>query len=187
MPRKRQFNLGAPLHLKFNPSRSRSSSLSSALRRLRQVHREHAVLEAGLDLVGVDALGHLERALEGTEAALRQVVVLLLLFLLLALLALDRQGAVGELDLDVLLVDAGQLGRDLVFLVLLDDIDGGRLPNVSSPRQNGSMSNTSSERAAAAVEAEILEQAVDLAPEIGKRRPLADPLSAVSLSCWGVW
>src|SRR5512134_267295 len=41
------------------------------LGRLGQGHREHTVLERRRDLVGVNAFGHLERALERPEAALR--------------------------------------------------------------------------------------------------------------------
>src|SRR5581483_11442094 len=144
------------------------------LGRLRQGHREHAILEACRDLVGIDALRHLERALEGPEATLREVIVLLLFFLLLALLAPDGEEAVGELHLDILLVEARQLGRDLVFLVLLDDIDGRRLAEgkLTAPERLD-IEHAASERTAAPAEAEILEQVVDLASEIGKRGPLA--------------
>src|SRR6516225_3602865 len=68
------------------------------LLRLRQRDGEHAILEICLDLVGVDAVRHPERTLERAIAALGEVIILLLLLLFVPLLALDRQRAVGELD-----------------------------------------------------------------------------------------
>ena len=56
---------------------------------------------------------------------LDEVVVLLLvlaLFLLLVL-GLERQDAVGEIEVDVFLVDAGQLGSDLETMLGLGDVD----------------------------------------------------------------
>jgi hypothetical protein len=38
--------------------------------RFRQSNREHTVLETRINLIGVDAVWHLEGSLEGTEAAL---------------------------------------------------------------------------------------------------------------------
>ena len=55
---------------------------------------------------------------------LGEEVVLLLVLLVFFFLSLDRQRAVRELDFDILLVCPRQLGRELVALVLLDDIDG---------------------------------------------------------------
>src|SRR5208283_4343663 len=86
-------------------------------------YREHAVLEACLDLVGIDAVGHLKGALERAEIALTEVVVLLLLLFLLLFLALDGQDAVGHFHLDVLIGHAGQFGGDFISLVGLRDID----------------------------------------------------------------
>jgi hypothetical protein len=40
-------------------------------RRLRQDHGEHAILESRGNLVGIDVVGNLERALERAEAPLR--------------------------------------------------------------------------------------------------------------------
>src|SRR6516162_1614523 len=97
------------------------------LLRLRHRDGEHAILEICLDLVGVDAVRHPERTLERAVAALGEVVILLLLLLFIPLLALDRQRAVGELDVDSALVHARQFRRDLVGLFLFDDVDGWRL------------------------------------------------------------
>src|ERR1700761_8999207 len=57
---------------------------------LRQRHGEHTLLEACLDLVAIDVIGDLERALKRTEAAFAPIIVLLLLFLLVLLLAPDE-------------------------------------------------------------------------------------------------
>src|SRR5579885_2561421 len=66
----------------------------------RQRDGQHALLEAGLDLVLIDAGRKLEGALERAEAALGPVVALLLLLLLLLLLSADRQHVIGDLHLD---------------------------------------------------------------------------------------
>src|SRR3972149_5603807 len=95
------------------------------LRGLWKRHGEHAVLEACHDLIGVHAAWNLEGAMEGAVAALREVVVLLRLFPLLLLLAFDGEEAVGEFHVDIALIHAGELGRDLVLLVLFDDVRGG--------------------------------------------------------------
>src|SRR4030067_422308 len=70
---------------------------SLGFRRLGQCQSEYAVLGACLDFVCIHAVGKLEGALEGAEAALRQIIVLFPLLLLFPLLALDGQEAVGEL------------------------------------------------------------------------------------------
>ena len=53
------------------------------------------------------------------------MVVLVLFFLLFALLALDRQRIVGQLDLDVLLVYSRQVGGDFVAFIGFGDVNGG--------------------------------------------------------------
>ena len=68
--------------------------------RLRQLHHEHPVSEARLDLVRVDGIGQPQRALEGAVGALDEVEVLLL--------APDGQHVIVEADINVLLADTGQ-------------------------------------------------------------------------------
>ncbi len=58
--------------------------------------------------------------------ALGHIAVLGLLFLFLPLLALDRQHVVADHDLDILLLQTRQFDRDLLGIVLHDDIDGRR-------------------------------------------------------------
>src|SRR5579885_1150481 len=90
---------------------------------LRQRNRQHAVTESGADVVAVDAIGKAEGALERAVGPLAHICILALLFLLLALLALDRQHVAVDGHFDVLLVHAGKLGGDLVDLVILRHVD----------------------------------------------------------------
>src|SRR5262249_62242777 len=102
-------------------------------RRLWQRDREHAVLEVRRDPVGVNSGRHRKRTLERAIAALGEVEVLLLLLFFALLLALDRQRAVGEFDVDVLFVHARKLRRDLEGLALVDDVDAGPPPPPPPP------------------------------------------------------
>ena len=95
-------------------------------RRLGHRDGQNTVLEVRFDLVDVDAAGYLQRAAEGSIAALGDVPILGLLFLLLLLFALDRQDIVGKLNVDVLGIEARKLGCNLERLLLLDDVDGRR-------------------------------------------------------------
>src|SRR5512147_2742975 len=79
----------------------------------------------GFDLVAVDAVGAAEGAFERARMALLEVVAFALFLFLFALLALDRDAAVGDFHFHVLLVEAGQIGGDFVGLFLLGDVDGG--------------------------------------------------------------
>ena len=92
---------------------------------LRKPHREYAILEACFDLVGVDALREREVALEGTDMAFMDIVVLLLLLLLFLPLALDRQAAFGELHLNILLVNPRKICGQLIGVIRLDNVDSG--------------------------------------------------------------
>src|SRR5690606_25788714 len=102
----------------------RSSRLSAGLDRdlsfglfrlgaLRQAQPKHALVVACLDLVLLNLEGQGYGTVEGPVGSLGDVVVLLFFLLLRSLLALDRQHAVGERAIDVLLVDAGQLNGDV--------------------------------------------------------------------------
>src|SRR5262249_35235057 len=142
-------------------------------RRLWQRDREHAVLEVRLDPVGVNAGRHRERTLERAIAALGEVEVLLLLLPFALLLALDRQRVVGAFDVDVLLVHARKLRRDLEGLALVDDVDGGRpAPADLAAPERLNVEYTAAERRAPGAQLEILEQAVDFAPQALERPPL---------------
>jgi hypothetical protein len=64
--------------------------------------------------------------------ALRETIVLLELLFLLLLLAPDRQRAIRQHDLDVLLVNPRH-GGDLILFVFLRDIEGRRDAPVRLP------------------------------------------------------
>src|SRR5271165_6027126 len=97
--------------------------------------------------------------------------VLVLLFLVLLLLALDRQDAIRDLDLDVLLVEPGQLGGQLESILLLDQVDGRRRdPGLRLPERLD-IERRPAERQLERVHGEVLEQPVNFAPKALKRPP----------------
>src|SRR3954468_7454438 len=81
-----------------------------ALLGLRDVHLAHAAVEARRHGLGIHALGQRQRAREGAERALDAVIAVLVLGLLGLALAGDRQDAVLDLDVDVGLRHARQVG-----------------------------------------------------------------------------
>src|SRR5579883_951485 len=98
--------------------------LLHGLRRLRQSQREHAVFEARLDLVAIDALRDRKAAAEAAVTALGEMIAFVLLLPFLALFTGNRQDVARQIDFDVLLADAGQFGGNVIGLVVLGDIDG---------------------------------------------------------------
>src|SRR6516225_4357873 len=92
------------------------------LRLFRQRHLQHAVLERSLDLLRFDGLRQAHRADERAETSLPEVKALLFLDLVLFLLPLDRQHAVGDVNLDIFCVEPQHLGRQLESTVALDQI-----------------------------------------------------------------
>src|SRR6266545_3367229 len=93
---------------------------------LRQVDEEHTLLGLGADVFRVDGRRQREGASERTVAQLETVIVLARGFLLELALALERQNAILESDLDVLRLDAGQLGANDDLLAVLVDVARGR-------------------------------------------------------------
>src|SRR5688572_26693136 len=77
--------------------------------RLRHRDGQHPFRHAGFDVLRLDALGQLQRSGERSVAALYNMSLFVLLFLLGLLLAADGQDIVDELDLHVLLLEAWQL------------------------------------------------------------------------------
>src|SRR6516165_5479052 len=143
------------------------------LLRLRQRDGEHAILEICLDFVGVDAVRNSERSLERAIAALGEVIILLLLLLFVPLLALDRQRAVGELDVDIALVHPRQFRRDLVGFLLFDDVDGwGLAPADLAAPERLNVEEATPEWRAPGAQLEVLEQAIDFPPQALERPPL---------------
>src|SRR5690348_6002386 len=68
---------------------------------------EHAAVKVGLHSVWVDAVGEGERAGKAAERALEPVVALLVVFVLDGALAGDGEHVVLELDVDVVVGEAG--------------------------------------------------------------------------------
>src|SRR5215217_6578843 len=87
---------------------------------------EHAVLERGLDLLGLDLGGQGDRAPEGAVAALDPVELLLGGVMGEVALALDGQQAILQGDLQVVGLDPGQLDRDQVGVLALGDVQRWR-------------------------------------------------------------
>src|SRR5271166_5503047 len=166
-----------PMEASPNFLRLRSFDLDFLLRLdslglFRKRDREHALLKARLDLVGVDAFRHCELALERAEVAFTEIVILLLLLLLFFLFALDHQVAVGEPNLDVLFVHTRKLGRDLIGVILFSDVDGrsGAPCQLTSP-EGLDVKNRAAEGGVPCAATEILEQLVDFAAEALKGPP----------------
>src|SRR5215471_2517044 len=85
--------------------------LGSDLLGLGQADGQHAIAIARLDLVGLNRNRELEGPLEFPEPPLRAVVVVLLRLLVPATLALEGQQVAGDGQMDVLLVEPGQVCR----------------------------------------------------------------------------
>src|SRR5437868_7146026 len=79
-----------------------------ALLGLRHPHLEHALVEARLDAVGVDALGQRERSRKAPRRPLQPVQALLALLVLGLALARDREDVVLQLHVYLVLAHAGQ-------------------------------------------------------------------------------
>src|SRR6516225_12178682 len=143
------------------------------LRLLRKLDGEHALLEARLDLVGVNTFRQRKAALERTEGALTEVIVLLLLFFFFLLLALYREAAVDELHLDVFLVHARQLRRQVIGVVLLGDVDSGSgAPSGELTRpERLHVEDRAAERGPPQAAIDILEKATDFAAQAFKGLP----------------
>src|SRR4051812_49486926 len=95
-----------------------------ALLGLRDPDLEHAAVEACGHRLGVDPLRQRQRAREGAERALHAVEALLALLVLGLALAGDGQRAVLELDLDVLLRHAGEVGAQDEVVTGLGEVHG---------------------------------------------------------------
>ena len=91
--------------------------------RFRHRHPKNALRYVGLDRIGINALRQLEGTLKRPIAALDDPVIFVLLFFFGFFLSTDREQFVGQIDLDVLLFEARQLGGDFDLLVRLGHID----------------------------------------------------------------
>src|SRR3954454_16186224 len=91
---------------------------------LRDPYLEHAVREAGVDGLGVDAAGQRQRAGERAEGALHPVEALAVLLVVGLALTGHRQHVVLELDRHVLLAHAGQVGAKHEVILGLEQVHG---------------------------------------------------------------
>ena len=85
---------------------------------LRQRQAQHAVVVAGLDALGLDA-GDIEAPRVVAVAALAADVALVLLLVLVPALGLDGQVVAVDVDGNVLLLHAGQIGLEQVMVALV--------------------------------------------------------------------
>src|SRR5215212_8556081 len=86
---------------------------------------QHTILEASMHLALIGALRQRHAAAEGTVAALPDVVVTTLLFLVDLVLTGDRQEPVLKGDVHVLLLEPRKLGADYQVVVLGEHVHGG--------------------------------------------------------------
>src|SRR5215207_6853109 len=87
-------------------------------------HLEHSVLEAGVDLALVRALRQRHAPSERTVAALPDVVVTTLLFLVGLVLTGDGQDPVLQGDVHILLLEPRKLGTDHQIPVFGEHVHG---------------------------------------------------------------
>jgi hypothetical protein len=99
------------------------SSQALRFRLLGNGHFQNAFLELCLGVVGVDPLWQGDGTLEVTVVTLRVIIVAIFLFLLDLLLTFDSKHISGHRDLDILLIEAGQLGGNPHLFAGFADID----------------------------------------------------------------
>src|SRR5690606_21667710 len=92
---------------------------------LRQMDLEDSVAAFGGDLLRIDIVRQREASREAAVERLATMLSLVLGGLLEAPFAAQRQHAVLDADIDVLLLDLRQIGLDRVLVVVLDDVRGG--------------------------------------------------------------
>ena len=110
------------------------NSVGLRLDRLRRVELQHALREDGLHLRGVRLGRKLEAAQELAVEPLVQTECLLVLLLGLLPRALDGQHVVDDLDVEILLVEAGDLELHDELVGSLVDVGGGNEHGDEAPR-----------------------------------------------------
>jgi hypothetical protein len=97
-------------------------------------HLEDALGDLGGDIFRLNTRRQFDGARERAEAALDQVVILALFLALVLLFAANGEKVVGEIELDVRLLDTGQFRRDFDRLVVsLRSMLGSVLPAAVKP------------------------------------------------------
>src|SRR5215207_6263076 len=92
---------------------------------LRDTDLEHALVEAGLHIGRLRALGQRQRAREASEGPLDAMVALALFLALATPLAGEREHAVLDLDVDVLLAHPRKIGPKQQLVAGLHQVHGG--------------------------------------------------------------
>ena len=116
-------------HSRRKAPRQSGCDASVLLLSLRHGDGKHAVLEAGLDLVGFDRPRQPECPLERPIGPFNEVVVLLLVLALELLLGPDHEDIIFQANIDVILADPRQLGTDFqLSSVSLTSICGINIP-----------------------------------------------------------
>src|SRR6266516_4072099 len=156
--------------------------------RLWHDHRKYTLLEGCLDPIEINAFWQRDRTLDRAAAALRKhVVPALFLLPFVLLLALYSQHATDDLELDVALVHSGQLGRELISILLLDHVDGGSAaPAAGEQAQRLELHPCPAECRKAVVE--ILEHPIDFSTQSLERFPFTRPFRSLGIPffrfCW---
>src|SRR5690349_7416793 len=102
------------------------------LRRGGECYLEHAVIERRLDLIRVDPFRKGKRAIEQFVALFRVKEPLPILLMLLVLLARDREYAVVDLDANVALLCAGNVGAYDELVASPESIELGKETGASA-------------------------------------------------------
>jgi hypothetical protein len=133
---------------------------------------QNAALVACADPVGLDAGRHVQRTAEGAVATLGDIAVLGLLFLLLVLFTPDGEDTVGKLKVNILDIEARQLGRHFVSIIPFDDVDRRRCCETEIPAQK--TVDVAIKRRLLKSGLEIPEQPIDLIAQRFERAPVGN-------------
>jgi hypothetical protein len=103
--------------------------------------------------------------------AFMEIEVLFLLLLLFLLLAFDRQAALGELHLNIFLVNPRKVGSELIGVIRLDNVDSGSAtPFQLTPPEWLDIESRAPE-GAPEIPVKILKKSVDLTAQAFERAP----------------
>src|SRR5215217_1212860 len=140
---------------------------------------QHSVLKAGVDLALVRALRQRHAATEGAVAALPDMVVTTLLFLVDLVLAGDRKDPVLQGDVHVLLLDPGKLGVDHQVVVLGEHVHGRR--------PLGELLASLAPPSATQIPQHLVEEAIHLTLRVVKPTEKTQHDPYTSFSSWSPW
>src|SRR5271165_67146 len=135
--------------------------------------RQNTLIEAGVDLIRLYVCRNAERTLKRAELPLRDVVIFLLFLFALFPLTFDRQDVAVELDLNVLFIDARQVGFEFESPVFLNNVDRGSHRERELRSTKGlKMRCPPARRHSPDLPVEILENPLHLVPEAAEKIPV---------------